>query len=99
MVVPQPRRLVREQAERGGVRLREAEAGEADELVVNRVRRLRVDPLAGGAGDEPLAAPPATNRSRYPSIAARLRLRLIARRRPSASPTLNPASACATDST
>ena len=39
VVAAQPGRLVGEQAERRGVRLRKAEAGEADELVVDRVRR------------------------------------------------------------
>ena len=46
VVAAQPRRLVGEQPERGGVRLREAEPGEADELVVDRVRRLLVDAVA-----------------------------------------------------
>src|SRR5205814_1250731 len=52
VVVAQPRGLVGEQAERRGVRLREAEAGERDELVVDRVRGLLVDALRPGAGDE-----------------------------------------------
>ena len=55
VVVAEPRRLVREEPERGCVRLREAEAGEADELVEDRVCRLRVDALPGRAFDEPLA--------------------------------------------
>ena len=52
---PQPLRLVREEPERGRVRLREPEAGEADELVEDRVRDLGVDALRRRAGDEPLA--------------------------------------------
>ena len=55
IVVPQPGRLVREQPERGRVRLREAEAREADELVVDLVRELRVDALGDRAFDEPFA--------------------------------------------
>ena len=49
----QPLRLVGEQPERGGMRLREAEAGEADELVVDEIGDLLVDPVANGALDEP----------------------------------------------
>ncbi len=52
VVVPQPRRLVGEQRERRRVRLREAEAREADELVVDRVRGPLVDPVAEAAVDE-----------------------------------------------
>ena len=48
----QPLRLVREQAERGRVCFREAEAGEADELVEDAVRNLGIDSLLRGAGDE-----------------------------------------------
>ena len=48
----QPGRLVGEQAERSGVRLGEAEAGERGQLVVDAVRRLLVDAVAGGAFDE-----------------------------------------------
>ena len=55
VVAAQPRRLVREQRERGGMRLREAEAGERGELVVDAVRRLRVDAVPRRALDEPLA--------------------------------------------
>ena len=47
----------------------------------------------------PFAAAPSTNRPRYASSASWLRLRLIARRSPSASPTVKPASAIATSST
>src|SRR5919201_5080506 len=52
MVMAQPRRLVREQTERGRVRLRKAEAGEADELVVHGVCEVGVDALADRAFDE-----------------------------------------------
>jgi hypothetical protein len=55
VVMPQPRRLVCEQPERRRVRLREAEAREADELVVDHVRRLGVDALAQRTGDEAAA--------------------------------------------
>src|SRR5207248_8538310 len=48
----QPRRLIREEPECGGVRLREAEARERDELVVYRVRELLVDLLRERALDE-----------------------------------------------
>src|SRR5205807_3162063 len=54
-VMPQPRRLVGEQAERRRVRLRKAEAGEADEPVVDEVRGWRVDAFAQGAFDEAAA--------------------------------------------
>ena len=54
VVVPQPRRLVGEEAERGRVRLGEAEAGEGRELVVDLVGRLAVDAVPRGALDEPL---------------------------------------------
>ena len=49
----QPLRLVGEQPERGSMRLREAEAGEADELVVDEVGDLLVDAVANGTLDEP----------------------------------------------
>ena len=72
-MVAQPRRLVREQPERGGVRLREAEAGEADELVVDRVRDRLVDAVPERARDEALAvrlerreAPLAAHRATQP---------------------------------
>ena len=52
VVAAQPGRLVGEQAERCRVRLREAEAREADELVVDRVRRRLVDAVAEAARDE-----------------------------------------------
>ncbi len=52
VVATQPRRLVREQRERRSVRLREPEAREADELVVDRVCRLLVDPVSVTAVDE-----------------------------------------------
>ena len=51
----EPRGLVAEQAERGSVRLREAEAGERRQLVVDEVRGLRTDPVPRGAFDEALA--------------------------------------------
>ena len=44
IVVAQPSGLVAEQAERGGMRLREAEAGERRQLVVDEVRGLRTRP-------------------------------------------------------
>ena len=47
----------------------------------------------------PLPRQPSTKRGRNASIASSLRLRLIARRSPSASPTLNPADAIDTSST
>ena len=72
------------------MRLREAEAREAGELVVDLVRELR---------STPVLIAPSTKRPRNASIASSLRLRLIARRRPSASPTEKPASAIATSST
>ena len=90
VVVAQPCRLVGEQAEGGRVRLREAERGKAEQLLEHLLRRL---------GSTPLPAAPSRKRRRYASIASRLRLRLIARRSPSASPTVNPASAIATSST
>src|SRR4029450_5249973 len=55
VVVPEPLRLVREQAEGRRVRLREAEAGEADELVEDAVGNVRVDAVRGRARDEALA--------------------------------------------
>ena len=91
VVVAQPRGLVGEQRERGRVRLREAEAREADELVVDAVGGLAVDALR--------RARPRRTATRSASIASSLRLRLIARRSPSASPTVKPASAIATSST
>src|SRR5688500_11764080 len=51
----QPGRLVREEPERGRMRLREAEAGESHELVEDAIGRLRVDALAGGTFDEAIA--------------------------------------------
>ena len=54
-MVAQPGRLVGEQPERGRVRLREAEAREADELVVDLVRQRRATPFAGRALDEAVA--------------------------------------------
>ena len=47
----------------------------------------------------PLAMPPSTNFSSYARMAASERLRLIARRRPSASPARKPAKAMATSIT
>src|SRR5439155_25497270 len=58
--VPQPRGLVREQPERGRVRLREAEAGEGDELVVELVRLRLLHPLLERSRDE--ALPPRLER-------------------------------------
>jgi len=55
VVMAQPGGLVREQPERRGVRLREPEAGERDELVVDRVGDLLVDALLDRARDEALA--------------------------------------------
>ncbi len=55
MVPPKPLRLVREEPERGRVRLREPEAREADELVEDGVGRLRIDALRGRPLDEPPA--------------------------------------------
>ena len=55
VVVAQPGRLVAEQREGGGVRLGEAEAREAGQLVVDHVGRLGIDSLRGRAGDEALA--------------------------------------------
>ena len=91
VVVAQPRRLVREQPERGRVRLREAEAREADELVVDHVRGRLVDALPERALDEARRGTPRARRCE--------RLRLIARRSPSASPTVKPARWIATSST
>ncbi len=73
-VVPaQPLRLVGEEPERSSVRLREAEPGEADELVEDAVRGLRVDVVPLGALDEPPAvrlervmAPLAAHRAAQP---------------------------------
>ena len=53
--MPQPGRLVREQREGRRVRLREAEAGEADELVEDRVRNLLADAPCDRALDEAAA--------------------------------------------
>ena len=55
VVVTQPRRLVREEPERCRVRLREAESGEADELVEN---------VSAVSASTPLPAAPSTNCSR-----------------------------------
>src|SRR5262249_13620219 len=52
VVVPKPRRLVGEEAERGRVRLRKPEARKADELVVDGVRSLGVDAVGRGARDK-----------------------------------------------
>ena len=52
VVVAQPRGLVREQPERGGVRLREPEPGEADERVVDPFRDLLRDAVRDCALDE-----------------------------------------------
>jgi hypothetical protein len=79
----QPRRLVREQRERGRVRLREAEARRSRAPC----RRSR----ARAARRGPLPIAPSTNRPRNASIAASLRLRESARRSPSASPIEKPA--------
>ena len=49
----QPLRLVGEHPEGGGVRLGEAEAGEADELVVDEVGDLLCDPVRDCSFDEP----------------------------------------------
>ena len=51
-MVAQPGRLVGEQRECGRVPLREAEAGEAGELVVDTVRKLFLDALPECPGDE-----------------------------------------------
>ena len=51
----QPRRLICEQRERGGVRLREAEAREASHLVVDLVRELLVETLPQRSFDEAAA--------------------------------------------
>jgi hypothetical protein len=48
----QPRRLVGEQPERRRVRLREAERGEAGDLLVDRLRRLARRSVGQGAGHE-----------------------------------------------
>ena len=73
VVVAEPRRLVGEQRERGGVRLGEAEAREADELVVDPVGGLVVDAVRERALDEPrtmalqrLQAPLAAHRAPQP---------------------------------
>src|ERR671937_836601 len=55
--------------------------------------------MSAVSASTPLRSAPATKRPRYASSASWERLRLIARRSPSASPTLNPASAIATSST
>ena len=72
VVVPQPRRLVGEQPERGRVRLREAEAGEADELVVEHVSPSR--------SSTPLPERPSTKRA--PERLDRLLAALAAHRAP-----------------
>ena len=90
MVPSEPLRLVREQAERGRMRLREAEPGEADELVEDEVRRLLVDVVPGGAFDEAVAV-------RLERVVAPL-----AAHRPAQAlglPTVKPASVIATSST
>ena len=65
IVVPQPRRLVGEQPERGRMRLREAEAGKADELVEDRrsrpsVHALRARPRPRRNGRGTPRSPPAS---------------------------------------
>ncbi len=55
MMVPEPRGLVCEQPEGRRVRLRKAKTGEADELVVDEIRRLRVDALSPSTLDEAAA--------------------------------------------
>jgi hypothetical protein len=52
VVDPQPGRLVGEQAEGGGVRLGEAEAGEADHLLEDVLRDLGLDAVPGRAREE-----------------------------------------------
>ena len=54
VVEPQPGRLVGEQAEGGGVRLREAVAGEALDLRPDPFGHLLGDAVGGGAGEEAL---------------------------------------------
>ena len=54
VVVPQPGRLVREQPERGRVRLREAERREPVQLLEDHLRRLAVDPSPERPVDEAL---------------------------------------------
>ena len=73
IVVAQPCRLVGEQAERGGVRLREPEAREADERVEDAVGHLLGDALRDRALDEArpvrlerLVAPLAAHRAPQP---------------------------------
>ena len=72
-MVAKPRRLVGEQAERGRVRLREPEAGEADERVEDAVGDLLVDTAADRSLDEAravglerLVAPLAAHRATEP---------------------------------
>ena len=55
--------------------------------------------MSAVSASTPFRAAPSTNRSRNASIASSLRFRLIARRSPSASPIVKPASAIATSST
>src|SRR5436190_16699100 len=55
VVMAQPRRLVRKQAERGSVGFWEAEAREAGQLVVDEIRRLAVDAVSSRAVDEAAA--------------------------------------------
>jgi len=55
IVDPKPGRLVGEQTEGGGVRLGEAEAGEALDLAEDLLRHLARDPAPDRAVDEPLA--------------------------------------------
>ena len=86
----QPGGLVGEQAERGGVRLRETKLREAEIFWNTR---------SAAASGRPAPSAPAMNSSLSFAIASRERLRLIARRRLSACPALKPASAIATWST
>ena len=87
----QPGRLVGEQAEGGAVGLGEAEAREADD---HRPHALGQSSTSGH-----LAIAPSTKLRWWASIASAERLRLIARRRPSASPGEKPAKAIATSMT
>ena len=91
VVVAQPRRLVREQ--------RRTRPRATSGSRTRRSRRACRRPRRPSRASTPFASAPSTNRSRNASIASSLRLRLIARRSPSASPTLKPASAIATSST
>ena len=91
VVHAQPGGLVGEQPERRRVRLREAEAREADDLRRRRARRPRAT--------APRATAPVDELLLEARIAASERLRLIARRSPSASPGVKPANAIATSIT